>query len=390
VVSKKKNHSVQFPVPLKIIHIISADLWAGAAVQVYNTLRFLSKQDGVSITCILFNDGVLKKKLARQNIETILLDETEQNSISMLFQLIKIFRKIGPHIIHVHATKEHFLGKFSSVLSFNNSPIVRTVHGIMKVPSNLSFFKFIRASLVVYFNRILLTKMTDALVAVSQELENKFLALKIKGKVFQIYNAIDMEQPVKKEEKVYLKQKYRAFDNFWVGTAARLEEPKNLGMLIKAAEYLREKEIFFKISIFGNGSKKKELQLLINKFNLNEYVEIHDFEVEILPVIANFDVFVICSFTEGLPMALLEAMLLKVPLICTAVGGMKEIIQDKVNGLLVPSGDSKMLAEAVFRLYQDRGMAAKLANNAYEMVTGNFSIQHTGSQLLDLYQSILN
>jgi glycosyltransferase involved in cell wall biosynthesis len=175
-----------------------------------------------------------------------------------------------------------------------------------------------------------------------------------------------------------------------LGTAARLEEPKNLGMLIEAAAYLKAKEIAFKITIFGNGSKKKELQSLIDKFNLLEYVEIHDFEPEILPVIANFDAFVICSYTEGLPMALLEAMLLKVPLICTAVGGMKEIIEDKVNGLLIPSGDSKMLAEAVDLLYQDRGLAAQLANNAYEKVINNFSIQHTGSQLLDLYQSILN
>jgi hypothetical protein len=150
VVRKKQYQSVQFSTQIKIIHVISADLWAGAAVQVYNTIGFLSRQDEVRITCILFNDGILKKKLAQQNIETILLDETKNNSILMLFQLIKIVRKIRPHILHVHATKEHFLGKLSALLSFHNSPVVRTVHGIMKVPNNLSFSRFIRSSKEIY------------------------------------------------------------------------------------------------------------------------------------------------------------------------------------------------------------------------------------------------
>ena len=369
------------------MHIISGDVWAGAEVQVYHTLSALTKKEDLLVTCVLFNNGILEKKLKKKNIKTIVLDETRFNNFSLLYKLSKIIRNEAPHIIHVHAVKEHFLVKCSSILSRNVIPIIRTVHGARKSPDNLPFKKSLRSNSVVFLDNFLITYAADAIIAVSKSLEQEFYKRKVKGTVYQIYNAINtLEYDLKNNQSNgVLRESYGAKDCFWIGTAARLAEPKNLQMLIKAGQYLVEREIPFKISIFGDGPLKQELQNLIERYALSDKVELHGFELEIQSVINALDVFVLCSIHEGLPMALLEAMFLKTPVVCTEVIGIQEVVENGVNGLLVPLNDSNALAESLITLYHKQDLASKLANHAKVLLDEKFSLSKTNELLCNLY-----
>lgn len=77
------------------------------------------------------------------------------------------------------------------------------------------------------------------------------------------------------------------------------------------------------------------------------------------------------------------------PVICTDVGGMKEIIEDGVNGLLVPSGDSSALADCLAKLYKNQEMARKLAKNARVTIEEKFSLEKTLGNLCRVYDEVL-
>jgi L-malate glycosyltransferase len=375
--------------PMIVLHIISGDIWAGAEVQVYHTMLALQSREEISVRCIVFNEHILNQKIKETGIPCITLDEKTNSSLSLLLMLIKEINVIRPHIIHVHASKEHVLAKVASSFFLGRIPIVRTVHGSRKAPKDIPWRQRARSSMVVMLDNLFISHAADAVIAVSKDLKREFMEQGIRGQLIQIYNGIDLEHCIVNAEEIMLRQRYNVGDRFWIGTAARLVEPKNLPMLINAGYFLKQRGIPCKISIFGEGRMNTELQEMIRTRSLADIVELNGFEPDIMPIIKTLDTFVLCSFHEGMPMALLEAMALKTPVVCTAVGGMREIVEDGVNGLLVPSGDSEALAWALEKLYLDPVLRVNLIENAWRRLKNQFSLQAAIEQLDALYNQLV-
>ncbi len=101
------------------------------------------------------------------------------------------------------------------------------------------------------------------------------------------------------------------------------------------------------------------------------------------------DIFVMPSIAEGLPNALLEAMAAARPVIVTCAGGMAEIIQDGVNGLVVPVGDETALSGGIRKLLKDRSFARTLGAAARQCIENKYSIRATARAWEDLYITLL-
>lgn len=375
---------------LDILHIISGDLWAGAEVQVFHTLTHLKAQKGASVGVVLFNKGVLNRRLSDCGVEVIVIDESRHNGLTMLFHLTKLICRLKPAIIHVHAFKEHILGQTAGILCGNKSALLRTFHGLSEVPEGLSLFKYIQSSIIHLLERAYLNFRTGInIIAVSRDLENFLKGSYPRASVTQIYNGIPCagNNPGIKED---IRRQFEVDDNtFWVGTAARLAEPKNLDMLIDAGNELRSHGIDFRISIFGDGPLREKLQDRIDNLNLYGCVRLEGFREEIMPILASLDAFVLCSLHEGLPMSLIETMSTGTPVVCTDVGGIKEVITNNTSGLLIPSNDVKALAAAIMKLKQDASLRERLAFNAKQRVDEDFSIDSTNNKLINLYNALL-
>jgi glycosyltransferase involved in cell wall biosynthesis len=106
-------------------------------------------------------------------------------------------------------------------------------------------------------------------------------------------------------------------------------------------------------------------------------------------MLASIDLFVLCSLHEGLPMSLLEAISLEVPVVCTDVGGIKEVITQNHSGLLVPSNDHHRLTEAINKLIKNEALRDKFTSNAKKVVEQAFYVDNTNKKLIDLYHDIL-
>lgn len=346
----------------------------------------MHKNSVYKILCILFNEGILSQKLERSGVQVEIIDEKKYSSLKIIKKCINCFKVFRPSILHVHRNKEHFIGMCTKIACGLKIPVFRTVHGKTEVARGLKFTQHIRSSTVVWLDHLLINRYCDYIIAVSNEMTLNLQNAKINGSIISIPNAIEPEAYTNYTYLHRIRELYHTTDCFWIGTAARLAVPKNLYMLIRAASVLsKDTDLKFKISIFGDGPLKSSLTAYIQEMGLTKIVFLHGFQPDVLRLIATFDIFVLTSFHEGLPMALLEAMVLSKPIICTAVGGMKEVIEDGTTGLLVVSDDHIALAEKTKILYNDSLYRDKLGENAKCHVVKNFGIQAAVHMLAQTY-----
>lgn len=376
--------------PLRVVHIISGDLWAGAESQVFQTLRaLLAYHPEVDIRCLLFNDGILAGRLRSAGLSVTVIDEARFNVAVMLLRITILFKIWQPHILHVHHIKEHFLALACKMTAcLRGVPIVRTLHGLSKVPGHLRGHQRLRSSAVVGIDQWLVKYATDIIIAVSQDLYRQTLAKRIRGDIRQIYNAIDVSPYAIAMDRTRLRLEFGTQERLWIVTATRLVEPKNLEMLIYTGAVLREKGIDAFISVFGQGPLESALKRRIRELGLEDQVHLHGFTDRLNEILSTADVFVLCSRHEGLPMALIEAMAAGAPVVCTAVGGMREVVNDEENGLLVRLNDVPAMASAIQRLWADKALTERLAKNAKATIRQRFESRENSTALFRLYREV--
>ena len=149
----------------------------------------------------------------------------------------------------------------------------------------------------------------------------------------------------------------------------RLIPPKNIPLLIDSFKEFRKEYPEFSLHIYGEGPLRNELQSCIDDQGLLNYVILHPNEKKVLDTVKDASRFVSSSSYEGLSNSMLEAMAIGLPTICTdcPCGGAKMMIQDGVNGLLVPNEDKDALAQAMIKVAEDKSLAVKLSKNAVKI-----------------------
>lgn len=152
----------------------------------------------------------------------------------------------------------------------------------------------------------------------------------------------------------------------------RLEPEKGADLLLEAASRLKNEKIEF--VVVGDGSLRERMLETVEKLDL-ENVEMigSKAHIEMPSVYNDADIFVLPSFTEGMPVAMLEAMACQKPVIVTPVGVIPELLKNEVHALIIPSGDVSGLINAIQRLTRDRDLRERIAANGRKLVLEKFS-----------------
>lgn len=186
-----------------------------------------------------------------------------------------------------------------------------------------------------------------------------FFPNKIKDKSIVITNPIDINRipfQCKKERKKR------------IVAAGRLELQKNFMLLIDAFNDFQKENEEYSLVIYGEGTLRKQLQTKIDELGLQKKIFLPGKEEKLLEIINDSAMFVLSSDYEGLPNVLIEAMCMGMPVIATDCpsGGPRELINNNINGILVPVNNKKKLVEAMIRL-TDNDLAKKMGDNAYNI-----------------------
>jgi glycosyltransferase involved in cell wall biosynthesis len=289
-------------------------------------------------------------------------------------RLIQIIKDNKIDLIHAHT-------RVSQVASYIASrragiPYIATCHG--------------------YFNAKLSRKLFDTwgdkVVAISEavraHLEKDFNVDPKRIEV--IYNGIDL----KRFSNIYsADQIARARRSLGVqrgnvvGTMGRLSSVKGQKFLVEAMKEVVSKSKDARCLIIGSGREEAALKDLSKSLGLeNRIIFTGAAYIDIPLYLACMDIFVLPSIEEGLGLALLEAMSLGRPCVASAIGGIRDIVNDGVNGILTPVGDSAAIANAVLKILNDKPLAKKMSDTAKDFVRGRFSIEAMADSMIGLYE----
>jgi glycosyltransferase involved in cell wall biosynthesis len=174
-----------------------------------------------------------------------------------------------------------------------------------------------------------------------------------------------------------------------IGTVGRMAPVKNHRLLIEALFKLRAKGTDAHLAIIGEGELRENLTAYAADLGVSEYVSLVKETKNISEFYGALDLFCLSSDSEGIPLTMLEAMAAGVPVVSTNVGGIPEVVQDGVNGRLVPKGSAELLAQRIGDLLGDPAKSAELAERGRETVRSKFTAERMIRETEQIYADVL-
>lgn len=363
------------------MHIIE-DLENGGAERVLVTLvSGLDSQRFRPVVCCLTKKGRLAAELEARGIPVVTMHKRPKIDLTLLFRLRKLMRQQKIDIVHTHVFTANFWGRLAAI--FAGVPVLIThEHSTFTVDNR--YRRWIEAVLICRTNKV---------ITVSENLRRRIVSegRLPPGVVLTIHNGLRLQPPSLNETKRAQLRRELGLEKFdaVIGTVGRLEPRKNYPMLLEAMKRLLARHPRTTLLMVGAGPEEEKLQQQARDLGINQHVVFAGYRSDISDLLSLMSTFCLSSTTEGISMAILEAMAAGVPVVATQVGGNPEIIPDHKYGLLVPSGDAAALANALAETLSNRDTALKMAKHGQARADEFFSERHMIQRIEELYMQCL-
>ena len=287
-------------------------------------------------------------------------------NISNIWNVYKLIKKINPDIVHTAAAEANFHGIVAAKLAG-----VKTIIGEeIGIPNHSSTAQ--KVFRWVY-------RLADQVIGVSQSVKNHLVNTgeipESKGKV--IYNPVSIPTPFPKKES----------PNFEIVYVGRLEIVKNVETLIKA--FANSNHTHAHLTIVGDGRERHHLEALTSTLQMESKITFTGFTSEPSKYLSNADLFVLPSFSEGFGIAAAEAMFLKIPVLCSRVGGIPEFVKDNENGWLFNPKSTAELTEKLNQIIAMDVISLKMmGRKGYDKVINEFTVKKYIENLERFYHQL--
>lgn len=370
---------------LRVCHIASGDLWAGAEVQLATTAAYLVTQPDVRMSAVLLNEGRLASELRRLGVAVAVIDETRHNAATILASLTRFLRDHPVDVVHTHRYKESVVGTIAARLA-GVPQVIRTIHGLNEA---MTGWRQLKGRAYETLDNMILRSCADRVVAVSKQMRHTLRDSYPPAMLTQIHNGIDLQKIRVRRSRDNVRHELGCDDRtILIGTVGRLSPVKGHDRFLRAARLILDQEPNARFVIVGGGPLERELADLAAQLQIDQVCRLVGARSDVYDLMSAMDIFVLPSLSEGMPMAMLEAMALGTPTVATSVGGVPEVIRQGVTGLLVSPGDEPGLAVACLKLARDRERARVLGAQGKRLVEGEFSHEKNGRALIDTYRQV--
>lgn len=368
--------------PVPVLHIIKSLGRGGAEMLLPETLRQHDKQKFRFhyIYFLPWKDQMVSA--IEQEGGTVVCIEAKNNA-SILFAVRKIAAYIRKHniqLIHCHLPWAGMAGRLVGKLT--GVPVVYTEHN-----------KWERYHKLTYYMNKLSFSYQQRVIAVSSEVANSIKTnyTKAKPQIQVVANGVDTvkytrTQPAGHDIRTQLNIPATATV---IGITCVFRAQKRLGTWLEIAKALHDKQPDTYFIIVGDGPLRDEIHAKAKALGSDKYVFFAGLQAETRPYFMAMDMFMMSSEFEGLPIALLEAMSMNCVPVCTAAGGIPEVIKDGVNGLLAPVEQPLQLVDRLSQLMQQPDRVAQMKQAARETVINSFSMKKMVAELEDMYNDLI-
>lgn len=348
---------------MKILHVITLAELGGAQSVVVN-LAEKSIENNHEVFVVSSSNGEMWNLLPNDVVKIKLKNlkhSINLKDISVAIELIRLYNRVKPDIIHLHSSKIGILGR----LCFPKSKIIYTVHGFDSI--RLRYRKFLPIEKA-------LKTWCRAIVGVSQYDVNNLLNENIKDNVHLVRNGVkdfaSIEKNIDTENVLYQLKKQTG--KKIILSISRLAPPKRFDIFCKIAKRL----IDYDYQFVWIGNKESVSNVPKNVTMLGEKEEAHKYY-------KYADVALLLSDYEGLPISLIEALCYSKPIIASNVGGISELLDD--NGLLVSNEDLPEIVNSIVFVLDNSDVYMKFSEKSRQIFERKFTIEKMYNKYIDLY-----
>jgi len=371
------------------VMFVVLQLDAGGSERVVLDLASGLNSDQFEIYVTAFNGGVFEAPLRKVCKDVFIIEKRRRIDFSAMVQLAKIIREHRVDIVNAH----HYMPCFYSFLGtriLNRKKLIYTEHSVPEVEGISSGKHGKILNLMLY--------RMNAVIGVSKEITERFKERypRHAKKIHEILNGVDIDKFNVKGTRNHVRKRWGLTnDHFVVGTVANFRKVKNHACLVRAAARLKDDYPQLRLFLVGTGfpgdpdNTESSIQELIHANELQDHIILAGFKKNIPELLSVFDVFCLPSFSEGLPVSILEAMAAKVPVVGSNVSGISEIIKDEDTGLLFSSDNDLELSRKIVKLIDEPSLRNKIASNAFQYVKINHGFQDWVASYRNIFQHSL-
>jgi glycosyltransferase involved in cell wall biosynthesis len=372
---------------IKVLQMIDKPFLGGGQINLLSLADSLDPHQ-FDISVCTSGPGPLVDALKEKDISHFLVSFSKRFRRRIIDDIAALFRTHRFDILHTHGGIAGFYGRLACRSSDTPRVVVHTLHGI----HYLHYRNLVLKRLYELQERYL-ARFTDAVIFVSKADQAKGSQRRLvpPEKQVLITNGIDYSAcELRAQGKPEVLDSEQDIPRPLVGCVARLHRQKGIPHLLEAVDPIRRAFPDAGVWIVGGGPLKTQLERLSQRLEVAEHVSFLGERQDVLQLVSRFDVFVLPSLWEGLPYSLLEAAALGKPVVATDIDGVRELIEHERTGLLVPSREPVLLADATVRLLSDRDYASRLGQNLKAEVSANYTLDRMVSQVQDLYLRLLS
>lgn len=329
-------------------------LFNGVDSDQYQT-HLISSSEGTLVSQVHHNPHAHLTSAMRREVSIFGLFTEIKNFFSLVKRLRTLKRTYAHVVVHTHSTKAGIIGRWAAWCA-GITRIIHTVHGFA-----FHHFQSRLAWTILYIPELITSFITTKFVFVSEVDANSAMRIfpRIKNKMILIRAAIDDHHFIATQQQIIHKKEHGS--PFIIGTISCFKPQKNLMDLLKAFELAYRQDNNLRLEIIGDGQQRPILEAFIAHHTLGQVVKLHGWQLDVAPIMKNWHIFALSSLWEGLPCAIIEARLLKLPIISYRIGGISDVIHHGVNGLLYDAKNWHKLAQGILMLAHDETLYATLA-----------------------------
>jgi len=365
--------------PMRILHTESSLGMGGQEYRVLQEAQGMEKR-GHRVVVAAPHGSQLAILAEQRGLQVKTTSSGNRGWIALVPSYLRILKQDEIDVVNTHGSLDSWTASIAGRISSRRPIIVRTRHKSTPV-------------LPTWRHRLLYGSLPHVVTTTGEAVRQGLITRNrlSPSRVISIPTGVDLERFHPQAPDAFLRKSLGlGSQGPLVGAVTFLRPEKGMDVLIEAVRWLKKRFSTLECVIIGDGGEKAALSDRIRVLGLEHSVHLVGFRQDVPALLAILDVVVIPSFEEGIPQSLTQALAMERPVVASAVGGVPEVVQDGVSGLLVPPRDPVILAEKIACLLHDPMAATCMGKVGRQVIQERYSMEQMLTQTEMVYRRLMH